>query len=118
MNLAEAPSRISEYSLCPSCHRYLAEGRSLHGGRTHSHTHTHTHTHIHICTQVMCIRAVNTYSFVFDSVLDRYKTQEICISTADDNIFTLKYIPDRYKTKEVRDIVVDDNPKALEFVPD
>ena len=42
----------------------------------------------------MCIRTVNTYSLVFDSVLDRYKTQEICISTADDNVFTLKYIPD------------------------
>ena len=50
MNLAEAPSRISEYSLCPSCHRYLAEGRSLHGGRTHTHTQTHTHTHTHIYT--------------------------------------------------------------------
>ena len=31
----------------------------------------------------MCIRAVNTCSFVFDSIPDRYKTQEMCIKAVD-----------------------------------
>ena len=47
----------------------------------------------------MCIRAVNTCSFVFDSDPDRYKTQEMCIRAVDDNPFTIKYVPDRYKTQ-------------------
>ena len=30
-------------------------------------------------SQETCVRAVNTCFFVFDSVLDQFKTQEMCI---------------------------------------
>ena len=66
----------------------------------------------------MRIRAVNTCSFVFDSVPDRYKTQGMCDKAFDDNPSTIKYLPDRYKTHEMCDKAIDDDPHALEFVPD
>ena len=66
--------------------------------------------------QEICIRAVNTCLFVFDSVLDQCKTQEI--RAVDDNPSTIKYVPDRYKTQEMCDNAVDDKSDALEFVPD
>ena len=65
----------------------------------------------------MCTRAVNTCSFVFDSVPNRYNTHETCIR-AVDNPFTIKYVPDQYKTQDMGDKAVDDHPDALEFVPD
>ena len=47
----------------------------------------------------MCIRAINTCSFVFYSVFDRYKAHEMCYKAVDDNPSTIKYIPDRCKTQ-------------------
>ena len=44
----------------------------------------------------MCIRAVNTCSFVFDSVPDQSKTQEMCDKAADDTPSTRKYVPEQY----------------------
>ena len=44
----------------------------------------------------MCIKAVYSYSFVFDSVLDQYKTQEMCIKAVDDYTNTLEFVPDHY----------------------
>ena len=46
-----------------------------------------------------CVRAVNTCSFVTDSIPDQYKTQKICDKAANDNPSSIKYIPDRYKTQ-------------------
>ena len=42
----------------------------------------------------MCIRAVNTCSFVFDSVSDRYKTQEMYDIAVDDYSIALEFVPD------------------------
>ena len=40
----------------------------------------------------MCIIAVNTCSFVFDSVSDRYKTKEMCDKAVDDCLTALKFV--------------------------
>ena len=56
----------------------------------------------------MCVKAVNTYSFVFDSFLDLYKSQEICDEAIDGNADALKIVPDRYKTQEMCDKVIND----------
>ena len=42
----------------------------------------------------MCIRAANTFSFVFDSVPDRNKTQEMCDKAVGDNHNALKFVSD------------------------
>ena len=39
----------------------------------------------------MCVQAVDTCAFVFDSVPDRYKTQEICDKVIFKDPFMLKY---------------------------
>ena len=39
-------------------------------------------------------RAVNTCSFVFDSVSDQYKTQEMCAKAVYNYTSTIKYVPD------------------------
>ena len=38
----------------------------------------------------MCVKAVNTYSFVFHSVRDRYKSQEMCDKAVDDDTDALE----------------------------
>ena len=42
----------------------------------------------------MCIRAVNTCSFVLNSVPDQYKTQEMCDKAVDGNPNALDLVPD------------------------
>ena len=69
-------------------------------------------------TQKMCNRAVNTCSFVFNSVPDQCKTQEMCDKAVDNNVDTFDFVPHRYKTQEMRDKSVDYHAHALEFVPD
>ena len=32
-------------------------------------------------------KAVNSYFFLFDSILDQYKTEEICDRTVSDHLF-------------------------------
>ena len=46
-------------------------------------------------------KAVNTYSFAFDSVSHRYKTQEMCDRVVYENHFLIVYCPDKYKTRVV-----------------
>ena len=41
----------------------------------------------------MCVKAVNTYSFVFDYVPDRYKTQRMCNKVVDDYANALEFVP-------------------------
>ena len=48
----------------------------------------------------MCIRAVNTCSFVFNSVSDRNKTQEMCDKAVDDNPNALDLVPGRLRLKK------------------
>ena len=43
----------------------------------------------------MCVKAVNTCPFKFDSILDGYKTQEMCDKFASNDLFVLKYCLDR-----------------------
>ena len=64
----------------------------------------------------MCDKAVDTCSFVFDSVCDQYMIQELCDKSEDP--FTLKYCHDKYKTQEMYDKAVDSCLLALKFVPD
>ena len=59
-------------------------------------------------TQERCIRA---YSFVFNSVPDRYKA-------VDYNSYTLDLVSDWYKSKEMCNKAVNDYSIALEFVTD
>ena len=54
----------------------------------------------------MCIRAVSTCSFVFDSVPDRYRKYKD--KAVNDNPNALDIVSDQYKTQEMCDKVVDD----------
>ena len=69
-------------------------------------------------TQEMCIRAVNTCSFVFDSVPNEYKTQEMCNNAVDNNLSTIKDVSDWWKAQELCDKAADDYSIAWEFFPD
>ena len=51
----------------------------------------------------MCIRAVSTCCFVFDSVTDRDKIQEMRDKAFDNYANALESILDRYHTKEMHD---------------
>ena len=64
----------------------------------------------------MCINAVKTCSFVFNSVSGRYKTQEMCDKAVDDFSATLEFVPDRYK--EICGKIVSENPFMLKYCPD
>ena len=66
----------------------------------------------------MCIRAVNTCSFVFDSVPNEYKTQEMCNNAVDNNPSTIKDVSDWWKAQELCDKTADDYSIAWEFFPD
>ena len=49
----------------------------------------------------MCVTAVDTCPFVFDSVFDQYKTQETCDKAVFEDCFVLEYCLYRYKTQEM-----------------
>ena len=66
----------------------------------------------------MCDKAVDTCTFVFDSVPGRYMIQEMCEKVVSKEHFMLNYCPDRYKTQELCDNAVDSYRLALRFVPD
>ena len=66
----------------------------------------------------MCNKAVDTYPFVFDSVLVRYKTQEMYDKVASEESSMLKYCLDRYKAKEMCNKSVDASLPALKFGTD
>ena len=62
----------------------------------------------------MCIIAVNTCSFVFDSVSDWYKTKEMCDKAVDDCITALKFVHDWFVTSKTikklfTDLYTDEN---------
>ena len=54
-------------------------------------------------TQKMCI-------FVFDSILDQYKTQEICDTVVYSDPPVIVYCPDKYTTQKKCDKVVSEDP--------
>ena len=56
--------------------------------------------------------------FVFDSVLDQYKTQEMSDRVFSENTFLILYCCDRYKTQRMCDEAADDFLLALKFIPD
>ena len=51
--------------------------------------------------------------FVFDSVLDQYKTHKKCDKVVSKELVMLKYCHDRYKTQEMCDKAVDAYLPAL-----
>ena len=66
----------------------------------------------------MCVRAVNTCPFVFESVSDRYKTQEMCDKAVDSYAYALELAPERYKTQEICDNAVNTCFFLFNSVPD
>ena len=66
----------------------------------------------------MCVKAVNTCSFVFDYVRDRYKSHEMCNKAVDDDADALEFVPNQYKTHQLSSKAVDDYANTLEFLPD
>ena len=55
----------------------------------------------------MCDKSVDTCSFVFDPVPDRYMTKELCDKVVSEKPFMLKYRHDKYKTQEMCDKAFD-----------
>ena len=51
-------------------------------------------------------KVVHKCFFVFDSILDRYKTQEICDIVVSLHPFLIVYCPDKYKTQKLCDKTV------------
>ena len=66
----------------------------------------------------MCDKAVDTCPFVFDSILDSYKTKKLFDKTFSRIALLLKYYLDLCKTQEMCDKAVDNFSKTLEFLPD
>ena len=58
--------------------------------------------------------------FVFDSILDQYKTQEICDIVVSLYPFLIAYCHDKYITQNICDETeaVDDSLAALKLIPD
>ena len=52
----------------------------------------------------ICDKAVNTLSFAFDSVPDRYKTQKMCDRVVYEDPFLIVYWPDKYITQDLINI--------------
>ena len=64
----------------------------------------------------MCYRAVHRCFFVFDSILDQYKTQEICDIVVSSYPFLVVYCPDKYIPQKMCD-EADDSLAALKLIP-
>ena len=56
--------------------------------------------------------------FVFDSILNRYKTQAMCDRVVSEDAFLIVYCPKKYITQKMRDKAVDDSLAALKLIPD
>ena len=69
-------------------------------------------------TKEICIRVVNTCSFVFKSVPNQYKTQEMCDKAVDDYSIALEFVLGRYKSKKMCDKIISENPFMLKYCPD
>ena len=61
-------------------------------------------------TQKMCDKAVNTYPYTTEYILDYYKTQEKCDKAVNTCFFVFDSIHDGYKTQEMCDRVVSEDP--------
>ena len=56
--------------------------------------------------------------FVFEPILDRYKTQKSCDSVDSEDPFLKVYCPDKHKTQRVCDEADDDSLAALKLISD
>ena len=56
--------------------------------------------------------------FVFDSILNRYKTQAMCDRVVSEDAFLIVYCSNKYITQKMRDKAVDDSLAALNLIPD
>ena len=66
----------------------------------------------------MCVKAVDTCPFVFDSVPDQYMTQEVCDKVVCKEASMLKYYPNRHKAQEMCDKAADSCLPKKKIVPD
>lgn len=48
----------------------------------------------------MCDKAVDSFPFVFDSILDQYMVQAMCDKVVSKESFMLTYYPNECKTQE------------------
>ena len=53
----------------------------------------------------MCDKAVNKYFFVFDSILDQYKSEEISSIVTSNDHPLIVYCPDKYIIQKMCDKV-------------
>ena len=60
---------------------------------------------------------IDVFFFVFDSILDQYKTQEICDKVVSLYAFLKVYCLDKCKTQEMCDEAVADALAALKLIP-
>ena len=66
-------------------------------------------------TQKMFDEAVNRCFFVFDSILNQYKSQEMCDRVVSKDSVLIVYCPAKYI---MCNAAVDDSLAALKLVPD
>ena len=62
-------------------------------------------------------QAIDRCPFVFDSVLNQYKTQEMCDKIISEDPYKIQFCHNRYRSQEICNKVVHFLP-ALKFVPD
>ena len=55
--------------------------------------------------------------FLFNSILDRYKSQKMCDRAVSDYPFLIVYCPNGYMTKTLYNDTVDDSLSALKLIP-
>ena len=60
----------------------------------------------------------NRCFFVFDSILDWYKTQEMCDRVVSEDPFIFVYCPDKYVIQKMSDKAVDYSLATLKLIPD
>ena len=64
------------------------------------------------------IKQVIDAFFVFNFILDQYKTQKMRDRIVSGESFLIVYCSDKYKTQRMCDEVADDYLDALKFIPD
>ena len=55
--------------------------------------------------------------FLFDFILDQYKTQEMYDRVVSENVFLIVFCSDKYNAKWICDEAVDDSLGSLKLIP-
>ena len=56
--------------------------------------------------------------FVFDCILDQYKTQDMSDAVVSNDFHAMVYCPDKYRTHEMCDEAVYEDPFLTAYSPD